>query len=110
MLVCPPVGMQEHQLKELAYTMFFGACGKRSNAELIQVMRAQLEVGLLQQHLQQTPLHNCIVSSVLCATNAISIPGMKSIVHVNTAVSYISLHHAWAASARDILCHADVRS
>lgn len=38
--------MQEHQLKELAYTMFFGACGKRSNAELIQVMRAQLEVGL----------------------------------------------------------------
>ena len=38
--------MQEHQLKELAYTIFFGACGKRSNAELIQVMRAQLEVSL----------------------------------------------------------------
>ena len=38
------VGMEEHQLKELAYTIFFGACGKRSNAEHVQVMRAQLEV------------------------------------------------------------------
>jgi hypothetical protein len=36
--------MEEHQLKELAYTIFFGACGKRSNAEHVQVMRAQLEV------------------------------------------------------------------
>lgn len=42
--------MQEYQLKELAYTMFFGACGKRSNAELIQVMRAQLEVRLNHKH------------------------------------------------------------
>lgn len=38
------LGMEEHQLKELAYTIFFGACGKRSNAEHVQVMRAQLEV------------------------------------------------------------------
>lgn len=37
-------GMEEHQLKELAYTIFFGACGKRSNAEHVQVMRAQLEM------------------------------------------------------------------
>ena len=37
-------GLEEHQLKELAYVIFFGACGKRSNADLIQVMRAQLEV------------------------------------------------------------------
>lgn len=45
-MVCCHSGMEEHQLKELAYTMFFGACGKRSNAEHVQVMRAQLEVRL----------------------------------------------------------------
>ena len=45
LLLCSAAGMEEHQLKELAYTIFFGACGKRSNAEHVQVMRAQLEVG-----------------------------------------------------------------
>lgn len=47
-------GMEEHQLKELAYTIFFGACGKRSNAEHVQVMRAQLEVS------------SCANSSITC--------------------------------------------
>ena len=55
--------MEEHQLKELAYTIFFGACGKRSNAEHVQVMRAQLEVNRRQI------MMSCITADVhaLCA-------------------------------------------
>ena len=56
-------GMEEHQLKELAYTIFFGACGKRSNAEHVQVMRAQLEVSchklVSMSHTCSLPVSRC---------------------------------------------------
>lgn len=49
--------MEEYQLKELAYTIFFGACGKRSNAEHVQVMRAHFEVSFrLPRH--QNDMHD----------------------------------------------------
>ena len=53
-------GMEEHQLKELAYTIFFGACGKRSNAEHVQVMRAQLEVSRSQIMTAQASMLICM--------------------------------------------------
>ena len=56
-------GMEEHQLKELAYTIFFGACGKRSNAEHVQVMRAQLEVSSSYKSLKRRA-----APALLCCT------------------------------------------
>ena len=40
----PGAGLADHQLKELAYTVFLGCSAGRATPELAAVMRAQLEV------------------------------------------------------------------
>ncbi|KAK9829741.1 hypothetical protein WJX72_007612 [[Myrmecia] bisecta] len=37
-------GLEEHQLKELAYTVFVGCCSQSGDADLLKVMQGQLEM------------------------------------------------------------------